>query len=181
MSGFYSSWAEILFGVAQRYILDPILFNIFLCNLFTFIKNKNVASSADDTTPDEIGGNSAYVIHNFEVLGNIHLNWFNNNSMKANPGRYRLPLSGNDSSKITIRNKTVSSSKWEKLSGIKIDNNLNFKEYFESLCKKARQKINALPRLASSMNFEQRRPIMNSFVICHFLYCSVAWMFTAEN
>ena len=45
------------------------------------------------------------------------------------------------------------------------------------MCKKAGQKINALSRLASSMNFKQRRLINNSFVICHFSYCPVAWMF----
>ena len=89
--------------------------------------------------------------------------------MNANPGKYYLLLSGSDSSKITIRNKTISSSKCEKLLGIKINNNLNFKEHIESLCKKASQKINALSRLASSMNFEQRRLIMNSFVIYHAL------------
>ena len=36
--------------------------------------------------PYEIGGNSAFVIHNLEVLGNTLLNWFNGNSLKANPG-----------------------------------------------------------------------------------------------
>ena len=94
--------------------LIPILFNIFLCNLFLFIKNKDVSSYADDTTPYEAGGNSAYAIHNLEVLGNTLLNWFSDNSMKANPGKYHLLLSGNDSSKITIGNETDSSSKCEK-------------------------------------------------------------------
>ena len=47
--------ARILFGVPQGSILDPILFNIFLCNLFLFLQNKNVASYADDTTPYEMG------------------------------------------------------------------------------------------------------------------------------
>ena len=60
--------------------------------------------------------------------------------MKANPGKYHLLLSSNDSNKITIGNKTISSSKCEKLLGITIDNNLDFKECIESLCKKASQK-----------------------------------------
>ena len=103
------------------------------------------------------------------------------NSMKANPGKYYLFLSGSDSSKITIGNKTISSSKCGKLLGIKIDHNLNFKEYIKYLCNKASQKINALSRFASSMNFEQRRLIMNSFVICHFSYCPVVWMFHSRK
>ena len=39
------------------------------------------------------------------------------------------PVVSSDSSKITIGNKTISSSKCEKLLGITIDNNLNFKEH----------------------------------------------------
>ena len=96
--------------------------------------------------------------------------------MKVNPGKYHFLLSGSDSSKITIGNKTISSCKLEKLLGIKIDNNLNFKEIL-NLCKKASQKINALSRLASSMNFGQRRLKMNSFVVYHFSYCLVVWIF----
>ena len=154
---FYSSWTEILFGVPQGFILGPILFNIFLSNLFLFIKNKDVASYANTTTPYKTWGNSAYVTHNLDVLGNTLLNWSNDGRMKANPGKYHILLSGNDSSKLTVGNEKISGSKCEKLLGIKIDSHLNFKEHIESLCKKASQRINALSRLASSTNFEQRR------------------------
>ena len=52
----------------------PRSFKIFLEDLTLFIKNKYVASYADDTTPYETGGNSAYVIHNLKVLGNTLFN-----------------------------------------------------------------------------------------------------------
>ena len=55
INNFYSSWAELLFGVPQGSILGLLLFNIFLCDLFLFIKNKDVACYADDTTPYKTG------------------------------------------------------------------------------------------------------------------------------
>ena len=96
--------------------------------------------------------------------------------MKINPYRYLLS-SSNDSRKITIGSETISRSKCEILLGIKIDNNPSFKEHIESLCKKASQKINALARLASSINFEERRLKITFFVVCHCSFCPVVWMF----
>ena len=34
----FSSWMDILFGVAQESILGPLLFNIFLCDSFCFVR-----------------------------------------------------------------------------------------------------------------------------------------------
>ena len=42
-------------------MLGPKHFNIFPCDLFLFIKSKDVASYADYTTPYKKGGNSEYV------------------------------------------------------------------------------------------------------------------------
>ena len=60
---FYRSWEEILFGVPQGSILGPLLFNIFVCDLFDFIDNDvNIGSYADDTTPYVSAKNNEEVI-----------------------------------------------------------------------------------------------------------------------
>ena len=92
-NNFYSPWAEILSGVQQGSVIRPIFFDIFLCDLFLFIKNKTQPGNKKHDIlktqhPEE--GDSAYVIYNLKVLGNTLLNQFNNKSIKTNPGKYHF-------------------------------------------------------------------------------------------
>ena len=65
VNGNYSSWEEILFGVPQGSILGPLLFNIFLCDLFLIMKETSFASYVDDNTPYVTAENLDEVIKSF--------------------------------------------------------------------------------------------------------------------
>ena len=174
----YSEWIDILFGVPQGSILGPLLFNIFLCDLFLFLHDTPVASYADDNTPYCTGLKISDVLIKLENAAETLLQWFKDNRMKANPDKYHLLINNTkESFQIKIGNETVSNSKYEKLLEVKIDHELNFNEHVSSLCKKASQKLNALSRIASFMTFNQRRLILNSFITSHFSYCPIVRMF----
>ena len=172
----YSSWLEIIFGVPQGSILGPLLFNVFLCDLFYSVNNIDIASYADDTTPYAFGNNPEEVIKKLELATTDLFQWFSENGMKVNPDKCHLLLSSTLPLSITIGHTTIRNSNYEKLLGIVIDNKLNFDIHINNICKKASQKLNALARISPYMTIEKRRTIMNAFINSQFGYNPLVWM-----
>ena len=46
----FSTWERMISGVPQGSILGPLLFNIFLSDIFLFVENSYLSNYADDNT-----------------------------------------------------------------------------------------------------------------------------------
>ena len=79
-----------LLDVLQGSILGPLLFNIYICNLFFFVEEDNVTSYANDTTPYSNGKNVVMVLENIETKGKEVFSWFSLNYLKANCDKSQL-------------------------------------------------------------------------------------------
>ena len=132
---------EIVFGIPQGSILGPLLFNIFLIDLFFIIEDTNIASYVDDNTPYVSAGNIDRVIKSLEEASETLFKWFSDNLMKINTDRCHLLVSTNNTVKIKTRNFDITNSKSEKLIGVKFDHKLSFDDPILEIWKKVSRKI----------------------------------------
>ena len=173
----YSSWSEILFGVPQGSILGPLLFNIFICDLFMFLPKYGIANYADDNTPYSTGNGIHNIISDLGQASGILSKWFIDNYLKANPDKYHVLLSKTSETQLIVENIPIVSKSCEKLLGIKIDQKLSFGPHVDSLGKKSSQKLEALARMTCSLKFKQRKLLLKAFITAQFSYAPVIWMF----
>ena len=91
----YSVWNEIKRGVPQGSILGPLLFNVFINDIFMFIEKTEVCNFADDNTIYDCGEDLSNILQNLKHNVKILLKWFRINSLQANPGKFQFMILGN--------------------------------------------------------------------------------------
>ena len=171
-----STWKTITSGS----VLGPLLFNIYLNDMFFFLPNINITNFADDTTPYEINKTVEALIEKLTKDVTVLDIWFENNYMKSNDDKCKL-ITTKENTSVKIGNDIIKSSNSVKLLGITIDNKLNFKEHLTNICKKVSNKLHGLARLSNYMSTHKLRIIMKAFIESQFQYCPLLWMFHSRT
>ena len=91
----YSSYRDIKYGVPQGSILGPDLFNIFLNDIFFFVKDSKITNYADDNNLYATEDSVEKLLETLERETNILLDWFKCNEMKSNTDKCHLIIINN--------------------------------------------------------------------------------------
>ena len=179
----FSSWSELLTGVPQGSVLGPLLFNIFINDLFYLFDDIDVCNYADDTTLHACDANLKTLVERLECAANKAVDWFKHNHMKLNPNKCHLLICGHKYECIlaNIEGATVIESYEQKPLGIYMGRDLTLENHVQYLCKNAGRKLNALARLCKILPFYKRKLLMNSFFDSQFNYCPLVWMFHSRK
>ena len=103
-------------------ILGPLLFNIFLCDLFWIMCETDFASYADDNTLYVLGDSIDDVIKSLKGNSINLFKWFLDNQMKAKGDKCHLITSKQSYVNLKIGNIKIENSTCEKLLGVKVVN-----------------------------------------------------------
>ena len=173
-----SEWSSISRGVPQGSIMGPLLFNIFINDIFYFVHECDLYGYADDNTLSKAAKDAASLKRALERDTANMLSWFTENYMSANPDKFQaivLGMKNPETMNFAVGNVTINPSQSVKLLGIEIDSKLNFDTHVHEICQKAARQINALKRLSKFLNLDSRMAIFRSFITSNFGYCSLVW------
>ena len=161
--------------------MGPLLFNIFINDLFLFLKHAEITNYADDNTP-YVCTKSLKTKIVLENEAAILIRWFENNLFKINAGKSHVIMTTTQKNlSVQVGEANISCTSEETLLGIIVDNKLTFDPHVNKLCCKATQKLHALMRISNYMSQGQKRIIMNTFINSQFNYCRLVWMFHNRN
>ena len=127
ISSSYSDWSDLVRGIRQGSILGPLVFNLFIYDLFLSIARTNICNFADDNTIYSSNINLQTILKDIKYDMQYILKWFKVNSLKLNPKKFKFMILGKSTRQsivLNIKNIKIRETSSVVLLGFTIENRL---------------------------------------------------------
>ena len=185
LNGCVSDFKEITAGVPQGSILGPLLFIIFINDMFmhdSSVDNKN-SLYADDSSFYTVGNTVAEIEMNLNQDLKKVTDWCTKNRMFINKAKTKSMLlctrqkrmNLDSTLKIKIDDDYLENSKSEKVLGVTIDESLCWTEQVDKTCKKIIFNLHTLKEIKKNLPVKERLLFYNCYILPHLNYCCSVW------
>ena len=166
---------ELNKGVPLGSILGPLVFDIFINDLFLFNENCTSYNYADGSSMPYSSSTLQTVLSNLCFNCKIATDWFNENGMKTNPNKFQFfTLSPNFTNIELNKNTTLKSKRSVKTLCVTIHYRLMFNDHISACCLKAAWQLHWL-EFHNILTQNKKKIIFISFIRSNFEYCPLVW------
>ena len=180
---------DLPFSVPQGSCAGPILFNMYICTLTSYLSSSNcdILGYADDNTistciDPNVQNNEQQVVGKIQNSIEKTKHWMYLNRLKMNDQKTNFIMYGNNvqlakcsTKHIKIGEETIVGSDKINPLGIDIDKNLTFKEHIKKKCKIAMYNLYNIRSLRQHLNNKTTQTLIYGLVTSHLDYINAIY------
>ena len=184
-NGVLSEKRKIICGVPQGSLLGPLLFILYINDLYKTSNNLTFVLFADDTNVFLKGSQLDHVIDCLNIELNKIAKWFDANQLSLNIRKTQYMIFSNmycnTSKDVTIKGIKLEQVNLTKFLGVYIDNKLTWKEHIRYTKNKISRCIGILSKVNKVLSKKVKLHLYKTFVQPHLIYCNIVWGCTYKS
>ena len=184
MGGIKSESIPLNIGVPQGSVMGPLLFIIYINDIFKLKTSSQLVLFADDTTISFASIDMSSLKTTMETDLDLLDNWLKHNRLTVNWAKTNYMCLGtkfNEEISLQFGNQQLTRVKQARLLGVTLDDELKLDKHIDLVCSKANRKAYLIGRKLYLFSSKFRTTLFKLFILPNLEYCSSLFIKSSQH